>query len=297
MVTELHSYALTPAIWGLLSAITFGAADFIARFSSRELGHDCALFGTFSVTLLILLPLFGIPGIDGSRTTGELFVLVLHGAALAGALLLLYISLARGPINLVAPIVAAHPVFVLLAAYLMGARLSAIQSLAAFVVIFSIVVIVMVVQPAASGVTIRGDSQQLRKTIAISMAASFVYALMVITGQKATLVFGAIETLGWGHIVAVAMLLLFRFPHINFRSITGKWALILIAQGILNALGLVCLFVGSTGLHPEITAVLSSEFAAVTILLAWLVLKERMTYLQLAAVTALFIGTGVLVYA
>ncbi|MDH3378800.1 MAG: DMT family transporter [Gammaproteobacteria bacterium] len=296
MGAELHAVVLSPAIWGVLSAITFGAADFIARFSSRELGHDCALFGTFSVTLLILLPLFGIPGIDGSRTTGELFLLVLHGAALTSALLLLYLSLARGPINLVAPIVAAHPVFVLLVAYVFGARLSTTQLLAATVVIASIVVIVMAVRPAKSGVTTRIDNNQLRKTILIAMAASIVYALMVITGQKASLIFGTIETLTWGHIVAVLMLLLVRFPQINFRSITAKWALILIAQGILNALGLVCLFAGSAGLHPEITAVLSSEFSAVTILLAWWLLKERMTYRQLTAVSALFIGTGVLVY-
>ena len=45
---------MSPALWGLLSALSFGCADFIARFTSRGLGPGRSLFGILIVSGVIL---------------------------------------------------------------------------------------------------------------------------------------------------------------------------------------------------------------------------------------------------
>ena len=47
---------MSPAIWGLMTALGWGGADFIARFVGRALGHQVALFGMLTVGS-VLLPL------------------------------------------------------------------------------------------------------------------------------------------------------------------------------------------------------------------------------------------------
>ena len=54
-------------------------------------------------------------------------IAVVHGVSVSAMCILLYMGLARGPIAVVAPIVAMHPALVLAVNVLMGMRPSAIQ--------------------------------------------------------------------------------------------------------------------------------------------------------------------------
>ena len=40
---------MNPALWGMLTALGWGSADFIARFSGRALGPERSLFGMLAV--------------------------------------------------------------------------------------------------------------------------------------------------------------------------------------------------------------------------------------------------------
>ena len=91
-----------------------GAADFMARFSARALGATL----TYAAVLLV-----GRNRHDGRgswRAALELVwsplgsgIAVLHGVCVAVMCILLYMGIARGPIAVVVPIVAAHPALVL----------------------------------------------------------------------------------------------------------------------------------------------------------------------------------------
>ena len=117
------------ALYGLTSAFGLGAADFMARFSARALGAPL----TYAAVLLV-----GAVGTTGTEFVwsplGYTFA-VIHGIAVAVMCILLYMGIARGPIAVVVPIVAAHPALVLVVNVLMGVRPSAVQWAAMAVII------------------------------------------------------------------------------------------------------------------------------------------------------------------
>jgi drug/metabolite transporter (DMT)-like permease len=69
---------------------------------------------------------------------------------------------------------------------------------------------------------------------------------------------------------------------------------VLTAQGALDTAGYLFLLLGSAGTHPEIAAVAGSTFGAVTTLLAWLVLRERINLVQGFGIALVFVCVGVL---
>jgi uncharacterized membrane protein len=116
------------ALLGLASALGLGAADFMARFSSRALGAPL----TYGVVLLV--------GAVGATiwllASGAVLVwsplgctiAVVHGVSVSVMCILLYMGLAKGPIAVVAPIVATHPALVLAVNVLMGMRPASLTS-------------------------------------------------------------------------------------------------------------------------------------------------------------------------
>ncbi len=286
---------ISPEMFGVLSALSLGSADFIARYTSKEFGEKLALLATFIVTLLVIYPFFAGENMEIVWSGRGGLVLILYGVMMTITMLLLYLSLARGPINIVAPIVAAHPVFVVLFAVLLGSRPGLIQWLLMCGIIFSIVLVIMGAdipedQPGQSA-PIKGYH---KKSILIALGASVSYAVMVVSGQHATPLFGPAGVLWMGHVIALAVLMLI-IARTTTLVLPGKfWGGMLVIQGGLNAAGFLFLLLGSQSAFPEVTAVISSEFSVVTILLAWIILRERMKLVQFLGVTLLFTCTAIL---
>ena len=113
---------MTPALWGLLTALGWGGADFIARFTGRALGHGRALLGVLLVGSLVMPAVFWLSGAPFVAELSALWLLALAGLGVTLATLLLYWGLARGPISIVSPIVASFPALNLLFAVLIGIR-------------------------------------------------------------------------------------------------------------------------------------------------------------------------------
>ncbi|MEM7209536.1 MAG: EamA family transporter [Pseudomonadota bacterium] len=284
---------VSPAVWGILSALAFGTADFLARFTSRKIGHFPALFIVLVLGASVFVPLLLLQNSREWSAHGLIYV-GLHGVLLAGAMALLYLVLARGPINVVAPIIAAHPAFIILIAFVSGSRPSAMQWLLMLAILVCIGVITRIVTNRANESAIHNSSEYFRRTLWLSLATSIVYALNVVAAQRAVVINGEIATVAIGHCFAIGALLFVREIRYAYASIPFKWWGVLLFQGVLNAAGMLFLFAGSFGLFPEVTALLSSEFSVVTILLAAIFLRERMTVLQLLAVVGVFTATGYL---
>jgi drug/metabolite transporter (DMT)-like permease len=122
------------AIFGLLTAITYGSADFFAAIASRKVRvvvvtAVASLSGL--VVLLLLLPLMG-----GIFSVQAIFWGLMGGFSSVVALLALYASLALGPISIISPL---------------GALVSAIV-------------------PAAIGVSLLGESFSILGWVAIALA-------------------------------------------------------------------------------------------------------------------------------
>jgi drug/metabolite transporter (DMT)-like permease len=71
-------------------------------------------------------------------------------------------------------------------------------------------------------------------------------------------------------------------------------AVVLIVQSALDIGGYLLLFAGSRGSQPHIVAVIASSFGAVTTLLGYFIVRERVSTLQWSGIALVFAGVMVL---
>ena len=334
-------------LWGCLSALCLGTADFMARFGTRALGARSVYLvvlaiGACALTFVVLVsdaPLvWSAPGWALSAV---------HGLSVVVMSVLLYTALARGPISMVAPIVAAHPVLVLAFAFATGQRPSLAQWLAMAVIVAGVIAVARFARAgpgeadasqagwkttAPRGEALRGDPRASfvdprhsaksvpakagtgnprestddgeplsseepaarRTTLAIAAGASVAHALIIISGQAAVPYMGELQTTWIGRLTGlVALLALFAVRRERPRC-ERSWLPFLLLLGLLDTSGYLALFAGSTGPHPEATAVAASTFGVVTVILARIVLRESITRIQWTAIALVFGGVAAL---
>ncbi|MBY0562327.1 DMT family transporter [Hyphomicrobium sp.] len=283
---------MNSVLFGIASAASLGVADFMARFSSRALGATL----TYAVVLLIGVITSSVwIAVSGERliwTPVGCALAIVHGLSVAAMCMLLYAGLARGPVAIVAPIVAAHPAFVLVVNVAMGLRPTFYQWAAMVVIILGGILIARSAeghpQFAAS------DRKELRKTIIIALGACLAYVVLVTTGQASAQRIGELQTLWLGRLSGFLLVGVMLAVQRRSIAIPRAWIPFVGAQGLLDTLGYIAFLAGSTTSNPHITMVVASTFSVVTVVLAKFVLKELVSRQQWLAVAMIAAGTAVL---
>jgi len=278
------------ALLGLASALGLGAADFMARFSARALGAPLTyaailLIGAVGTTIWLLAT-----GAEFVWSPLGYAIAVAHGIAVAVMCILLYMGIARGPIAVVVPIVAAHPALVLAVNVLMGVRPSAVQWTAMATIIAGGVSIARtaVAEPEAA------QAESNRTTVLIAIAACLAYVAIVLTGQAATPLIGALQTMWigrWAGLIFIAAVLLMQRAPLR---IPAQWLPYVGLQAGLDTLGYFAFLAGANTAAPHITMVVASAFSVVAVLLARLIIDEPVSKMQWAAIALIAGGTAVL---
>jgi len=280
------------ALWGALSAVSFGVGDLAARFSSRALGAFRALFGTLLVGAVLVTAWVVWSAPPMAWPLQHLWLLAANGILVTLAILLLYKALARGPVSVAAPLVATYPAFVVAIAVALGARPTAIQWIAMAGVLLGAVLLGVAAEEGEKHK--EGARQSVMPTVLMAGAAAAIYALSVVAGQRAVPVFGELQTLWSARVVSLAAIVVLMAALRISPVAPRRWWPVLALQGVLDTGGFLFLFIGSAGQDPEVAAVTGSCFGAVTTLLAWLVLRERITPLQWCGIVVVFAGVAVL---
>ncbi len=281
---------MSSALFGLASAFGLGGADFMARFSARALGATLTyaavlLIGAVATTVWLLAA-----GIELVWSPLGYAIGVVHGVAVAIMCILLYMGIARGPIAVVVPIVAAHPALVLVVNVIMGVRPSAIQWAAMATIIAGGIFIARsaVVEPEASG------AKSNRVTVLIAIGACLAYAGIVLTGQAAAPLIGTAQTMWigrWAGLIFIAGVLLAQRTSLR---ISAQWIPFVGLQAGLDTLGYAAFLAGANSAAPHITMVVASGFSVVTVLLARVIVNEPVSKMQWGAIAFIAGGTAVL---
>jgi len=278
------------ALLGLASALGLGIADFMGRFSARALGATL----TYAAVLLVGAAAASI----GLLASGEPIIwsamgcaiAVAHGVFVAVMCILLYMGMARGPIAVVAPIVAAHPVLVLAVNVTMGVRPSLLQ----WAAIAGVIVGSIIIARGAIAEPDRPTQRSNRLSVLIASGACLAYAALVLTGQAAAPLIGELQTMWIGRcagLVFIAILLaLQRHP----LRIPARWMPYVGLQGLLDTAGYFTFLAGANTAAPHITMVVASAFSVVTVLLARLVIHEPVSKMQWGAIALIALGTAAL---
>jgi drug/metabolite transporter (DMT)-like permease len=285
---------MDPALWGAVTATTWGTADFIARYTSRAMGTTVALTGVLIISGLglTLLAWDDLAALSWRAQGGPLAVA--GGIGITFATLLLYWGLARGPVTVVAPITACYPAFAMLIAVARGGRPGAMELLASAIVLVGVVVV------ARFAVEDGGEHgyshDHVRKSAWIGLAAAAGFAVAVLVAQEAATFHGELPTLWIARWVGVACLLLVLAARRQRPHMPVRWWPFLALQGLLDSVAYVALFTPAGQPGAEMAVVVSSGFSAVTVLLARIVLREAMSWAQWAGIVAIIGGVALLSY-
>jgi uncharacterized membrane protein len=265
-------------VLALASAAVYGTADFLGGLASRR----AALFGVVAtsqlaglVALLALLPWLGGPVGLADLAWGA-------AAGLAGAtgLVLLFRALSRGVMSVVAPVTgvtaAAVPVVVGL---LEGDR---IGTSAAVGITLALVAVVLVSAEGGLSALRAARPASLGPALAAGIALGFCFVLLDRTSQGAgltPLLAARLASVAFVVVVAVA-------GKQSLRASRSALPLVLLSGvGDMTANALFLLATQQDG-QLAITGVLASLYPVSTVLLAQLVLRERLAPAQLTGLAS-----------
>lgn len=267
---------------GLMSALTWGAADFTGGIASRKTGaFRVVLFGEL-VGMLALVPV----ALAVSEAVPESMSWI--QAALAGALgtlglLLLYHSLATGTMSIAAPVSA------LMAAILpvvVGSFAEGVPGgtvLMGFVFALSAVWLVSQNEEGPRHILVHLSDLRLPLLAGIGFGCYFI--LIHSASQDSTL-WPMVASRSGGLAVIFLFMLLRRE---SYRVPRPVWPIIVL-NGILDIGGnAFYILAGQTG-RLDVSAVLSSLYPGATVVLAWFVLKERLSRIQWLGIGAALIA-------
>ena len=285
---------MPPILGGGLTALGWGSADFIARFTGRALGHVTALFGMLVTSAVVLTVLVWYWRLHFDAGAAGWSLSMVYGVFLLFATLLLYHGLARGPVTVVAPIVGSFPAFNLIIALILGTPPNPAQWASALLVMTGVIVV------ARSAAHYEDEAlyskAHLSKSIMLALGSSLLFGLTVAAGQEAGARLGETQTVFIGRWVAVTgCLVLFAWQQ-NAPVVPFRWWPVLVFQGLLDGGAYLALLAGSQGAGSALTAVVASTFSAVTVVLARVVLRESMSWLQWGGIIAILTGVGMLSY-
>ena len=269
---------MLPILYGLFSAISWGAGDFSGGLASRKLGTYRAVFWGDQLGLLLVLPLSMI--FREPLPTPAVFINAAIGGALGSCgLLVLYYSLSVGKMSIAAPVSALFAALLPVLVGLFTQGLPTLYQLAGFGFALS-----------AVWLTSQGHSDEnfqlkhladLRLPIlaGIGFGCYFIF-IHYASRDSDSVLWTMIAARAAGTLLLWIVLLVRRE---SFSVAREAWMVVFL-NATLDLAGNFFYILASQAGRLDISAVLSSLFPGSTIILAWIVLKERITRSQVMGI-------------
>lgn len=279
---------MSALVLGLIAAICWGFHDICVRFLSQKTPLSACIFTVILTGLIFHMGLMGVTGEFHPLPVRAVWLSLGAGVFFVIATFGLYHAFERGPVRLVAPLIAGYPILSVAIAASQGTPISPLQWSAVLAIVAGVAVV------AALSDTSSEDSPTIGPTILFSIIAAIGFAGTFALGQAAADLShempATLVTRVLAMALVVAILLIFK---LSFWP--GKRALpLLIAMGVADGIALYCVLSAGNLPEPQYASVTSSMFGLLTILLAWVFLKERMTVPQWMGCIVAFVGVGIL---
>jgi drug/metabolite transporter (DMT)-like permease len=279
---------------GLLTALTWGGADFIARFATHRIGALRSMLYMQLTGFLLLsfsLPALGgwghLAGGSGWHPWAWGF---LAGSFNAMAGLALYRAFEIGKMAVVAPLSASYPALTLVLSWMSGERLSVVRIAGIVCTLVGVVVVA-----GGEKTPDENDAEAVRRSgrglgWAMLSAAGFA-VLFWLLGIRVIPRVGAIQTV-WmirltSAVVTAMVILLSKQPA---RLPRGKVRWMALGMGALDTSAFVLSNLGMKMEQVAVITVLSSLYGAVTVGLAAIFLREHVSRWQWAGIFTIFAG-------
>ena len=295
-------------VLGVATAVSWGSADFLARFATRSVGSVRALFGmqfwgAIFVTILLFFARDWGHLFDGSGWQPWAWG-ILAGSINTFAMLALYRAFEIGKLSLVGPVSASYPALTVILSLLSGERLSAYRALGIVAAVLGVIV-VAAGEKSSAPLALSNESgdanSNAQKSSGVpglgwAIAAAFSFAILFwLLGLRMIPRTGALATV-WlirvsGALITFTVLLAKKIPLPVKNKRTRAQ---LYTMGYLDTAAFALSNLGMRVEQVAVISVLGSLYGAVTVALAATFLKERIAPLQWAGIAAIFLGVALM---
>jgi drug/metabolite transporter (DMT)-like permease len=288
---------------GLAAALGWGVADFMARFATRQVGAYRTIFYMQFVGLAAL-SLYLIPSGELARAAASASGQSWTWAFATGVLnmlggLALYRAFEIGVLTIVSPIAASYAALTFALALFSGETIDPLRTVGICVTLAGVALAATSFESRA-----RGDVSRLRLranpgfTIpsgvgwAVVAAISFGVSFWML-GFHVTPELGRIAPVWIVRLTSICGLPLLALPlRQSIRPPSGQVWWLVAGVGVFDTGAYLALNIGLTTDQVAVVSVLASLFTAVTVLLAWVFLRERPHASQWLGVFLIFVGVA-----
>ena len=259
---------------GVVSAIVFGAADFLGGLGAKRIAavRITAIAASTGFALMLVL----LPFVGGTWSVSAVALGMLSGVAGSIAIALLYACLAIGPMSILSPLTAVVSAIVpLTAGLLRGERLGTIGYVAIAIALVAVVLVGFVPERGAVRPSLRGILMAIASGAMIGAFLIIIDLTPADSGLVPLVVNRVTST-----IIMFAIVGLLAFTR---RGETRGWRpgiRFALACGAVDAVANVGLLLGLRLGELSVMSVLTALYPAGTIILAAIVLKERIAPVQ-----------------
>jgi drug/metabolite transporter (DMT)-like permease len=285
---------------GLTGAVSWGAADFAARFASRRVGAYRTLFFMQFFGFLALSAYLKWTSGFSSVTLGwrPWAMAVAAGVINMAASLSLYHSFEIGTMSIVGPVSSSYPALTVALSLLSGEHIHASRGMGLALTLVGVILAATSFAeqakpaPTAAPIDVETAHAHLSKGVgwAICAAVGFGVLFWFLGFHVVPLVGGAVSV--WVmRLTALAALAVVAVPgRQTIRPPHGSVWWLLLAVGVLDTAAFVANNAGLSTGQVSVVSVLASLYGAVTVLLSWIFLRERLERSQWLGIALIFAG-------
>lgn len=283
---------------GITGAICWGVADFSARFASHRVGaYRTLFFMQFFGFLALSFFLISTHGFGQGIAPGwrPWAMAVVAGLLNMAASLSLYYSFQVGVMSIDAPVSSCYPALTVALAILSGERIGALRAVGLAVTLVGVILAATSFAPL-----LQETSEGAQEGARAHLAKGVVWAILAALGFGILfwyLGFYVVPAIGSSVSVWVmrltalgALALIARPARQSIRMPRGRVWWLLAAVGLMDTAAFVA---NNSGLHVgpvSVVSVLASLYGAVTVLLSWIFLREKLERSQWFGIALIFGG-------
>lgn len=261
------------AILGLLSALVYGSADFVGGVAARAIGplRTTALGAVGGLALLLV----ALPFVGGVWSAAALGWGAASGVVGAAAVALLYACLAIGPMSILSPLTALVSAVVPMVWGLAGGdRFAPIGYVALGLALVAVVLVGFVPE--------RGAVRPSGRALGMAVAAGALIGVFLIMLNQTPADSGLVPLVANRTVNAAIMWTIVGVLAVrgSTRRLTRRGVLLALGSGLLDASANVLILLGLRAGDLTTMSVLVALYPAGTIVLAALVLRERIAPVQ-----------------
>jgi drug/metabolite transporter (DMT)-like permease len=267
-------------VGGSLAAVLWGVSAVTAGRISRALGAEVALAWVYVVGLAVALPVAAASGLPDPDGDAVAWAAIAAPIAVA-SLYVMYAALRRGPAVLVLPLMAMQGGVAALVAVGFGEHL---QAAAAVGLVVAIAGMYAVMRP-------RRAVPHPTAAVLLAVAGAGLSGFALYGGARAGAGLGALWVLAIVRLTGVATLTAPLALRGALRR-PGSLLRLVLFCGVADAAGFASYLVAADHGGVAVPAVISSQFAAVSVLIGVALMGERLSRLQLGGVVGILVGVA-----